>query len=117
MVGAKCGTMVDETTMNRRNASTPSPPNGIAKDIGELTRGIVSLAELQFELFRIDCREGLIRMLAPVATLLVAGIVAVGTAPIALIVTSTCLPRSAPYNNSGWWGRREFECGSASELI
>jgi len=46
--------MVGETTMNRRNGSTPSPPNGVAKGLGKLTHDIVSLAELEFELFRID---------------------------------------------------------------
>ena len=87
--------MVGETTMNRRNGSTPSPPNGVAKDMGELTHDIMSLAELQFELFRIDCREGLKRMLVPVAMLLVAGIVAVGTVPIALIFIAEFLAQSA----------------------
>ena len=87
--------MVGETTMNRHNGSTPSPPNGVAKDMGELTHDIMSLAELQFELFRIDCREGLKRMLVPVAMLLVAGIVAVGTVPIALILVAEFLVQTA----------------------
>ena len=87
--------MVGETTMNRRNGSTPSPPNGVAKDMGELTYDIVSLAELQFELIRIDCREGLKRILVPVAMLLVAGIVAVGTVPIALIFIAEFLTQAA----------------------
>ena len=87
--------MVGETTMNRRNGSTPSPPNGVAKDMGELANDIVSLAELQFELLRIDCREGLKRMLVPVAMLLVAGIVAVGTVPIALIFIAEFLTQAA----------------------
>jgi hypothetical protein len=87
--------MVGETTMNRRNGSTPSPPNGVAKDMGELTHDIVSLAELQFELFRIDCREGLKRMLIPVTMLLFAGIVALGTVPIALILVAEFLVQTA----------------------
>jgi hypothetical protein len=87
--------MVGETTMNRRNGSTPSPPNGVAKGMGELTHDIVSLAELQFELFRSDCREGLKRMLIPVALLLVAGIVAAGTVPIALILVAEFLAQAA----------------------
>ncbi len=87
--------MVGETTMNRRNGSTPSPPNGVAKGMGELTHDIVSLAELQFELFRIDCRDGLKRMLVPVALLLVAGIVAAGTVPIALILLAELLVQGA----------------------
>ena len=87
--------MVGETSMNRRNGSTPSPPNGVAKDVGELTHDIVSLAELQFELFRIDCREGFKRMLVPVAVLLVAGVVALGTVPIALILVAEFLAQAA----------------------
>jgi hypothetical protein len=87
--------MVGETTMNRRNGSTPSPPNGVAKDMGELTHDIVSLAELQFELFRIDCREGLKQMLIPVALLLLAGIVTLGTVPIALILVAEILVQTA----------------------
>ena len=87
--------MVGETIMNRRNGSTLSPPNEVAKGMGELTHDIVSLAELQFELFRIDCREGIKRMLIPVALLLVAGIVAVGTVPIALLFIVELLTQAA----------------------
>ena len=87
--------MVGETIMNRRNGSTLSPPNGVAKDMGELTHDIVSLAELQLDLFKIDFREGSKRMLVPVALLLVAGIVAVGTVPIALILVAEFLAQAA----------------------
>jgi hypothetical protein len=87
--------MVGETIMNRRNGSTLSPPNGGAKGMGELTNDIVSLAELQFELFRIDCREGIKRMLIPGALLLFAGIVAVGTVPIALMLIAGLLTQAA----------------------
>jgi len=68
---------------------------GSPRAMGELTHDIVSLAELQFELFRIDCREGLIRMLIPVALLLFAGMVAVGTVPIALILIAELLTQAA----------------------
>ena len=81
--------------MNQRNGSTPAPPNGIAKDMGELTHDIVSLAELQFELFRNDCRGGLKGLLLPVALLLVAGTVAVGTVPMALILLAELLVQAA----------------------
>ena len=87
--------MVGETTMNRRNGSTRSTPNGLAKNMGKLTHDIVSLAEFQFELFRSDCREGFKRMLVPIAMLLVAGTVAVGTVPIALILIAELLVQSA----------------------
>ena len=87
--------MVGETTMNRCNGSTQSPPNGVAKDMGELTHDIVSLAELQLELSRVDCREGLRRILIPVALLLFAGIMAVGTVPITLILVAELLVQTA----------------------
>ena len=87
--------MLGKTIMNRCNGSTQSSPNGVAKGMGELTHDIVSLAELQFELFRIDCREGIRRILIPVALLLFAGIVAVGTVPIALILVAEFLTQTA----------------------
>ena len=74
--------------MNRHIGSNPSPPNGVAKDVRELAHDILSLAELEYELFKIDCREGRKQMLITVALLLAAGMVAVGTVPIALILVA-----------------------------
>ena len=79
--------------MSRHNGSVP--PNGVAKSMGELMHDIASLTELQFELFRIDCREGLKRLLIPVTLLLLAGIVAVGTVPVALILIAEVLAQVA----------------------
>ena len=87
--------MVGETIMNRCNGSTQSPPSGVAKGMGELAHDIVSLVELQLELFRVDCRNGLRRILIPVALLLFAGIVALGTVPIVLILLAEFLTQSA----------------------
>jgi hypothetical protein len=81
--------------MNQRNGSAPAPPNGVAKDMGELTHDIVSLAELQFELFRNDCRAGINGLLIPFALLLFAGIVATGTVPVALIFLAEILAQVA----------------------
>jgi len=71
--------------MKQRNGSSNVPPNRVAKDMGQLTYDIMSLAELQFELFRNDCRAGMRGLLVPVAMLLLATIVAVGSVPLALI--------------------------------
>ena len=77
-----CGTihrnhtrMVGETTMNRRNGSTPRAERG-RQGHGRIDADIVWLAELQFELFRIDCRKGRKGMMIPVTLLLLAAIVA-----------------------------------------
>ena len=60
-----------------------------------MTHDIVSLAELQFELFRNDCRQGLRGLLIPVALLLLAGIVAAGSVPVALIFIAEILAQAA----------------------
>ena len=77
--------------MNLRNGSTAASPNGVAKDMGELTHDLISLAELQLELLRNDCREGSKGLLIPVALLLAAGIVALGTVPIVLFLMAELL--------------------------
>ncbi len=87
--------MVGETTMSQRNGSSTAPSDGVAKDVGELTHDIASLAELQFELFRNDCRNGMKRLLLPVVLLLLAGIVAAATVPVALIVVAELLTQAA----------------------
>ena len=95
--------MVGKTTMNLRNGSTAAPPNGVAKNMGELTHDVLSLAELQLELFRSDCRKGMKGLLVPVALLILAGIVAAGTVQVALfsLPSSSCKPPA-------YRGRRPF---------
>ena len=66
-----------------------------AKEMRGLAHDIVSLAELQFELFRIECRDGLKQILITVVLLVVAGIVAVGTVPIVLLLIVQLLVRVA----------------------
>lgn len=81
--------------MNLPNGSTADPSTGVAKDVGELTHDIVSLVELQFELFRNDCRGGLKGLLLPLALLLIAGMVAVGTASVTLLLLAEFLVQAA----------------------
>jgi hypothetical protein len=87
--------MVGETTMSQRNGSTAAPHNGVAQDVGELTHDILSLAELQFELFRTDCRKGLKGLLVPIALLLLAIVVAAAAVPVVLICTAELLVQAA----------------------
>jgi hypothetical protein len=96
--------MVGETTMNRHNGSIPAPPNGVAKGMVELTHDIRSLVELQIGLFRKDCRDALKRLLIPVTMLLLAGIVAAATVPIALIRVGHVFERSrAEFTRNMTW--------------
>ena len=59
--------------------------------MGDLTHDIVSLAELQYELVRNDYRAGMKGLLTPVVLLLGAGIVALGTVPVALLLMAEIL--------------------------
>ncbi len=84
--------------MNLHNESTPAPPNGVAKDMGELTSDVMSLAKLQWELFTTDCRTGMKSLLTPVVLLLAAGLVAFGTVPVVLLVMAETLVRVAGFS-------------------
>ena len=81
--------------MSGTNGSTASPPRAVAKSMGELTQDIVALAELQFELLRIDSREGFKRMLIPLGLFLAAAAVAVGSVPVALVFLAALLVQAA----------------------
>ena len=85
--------MVGQTKMNRRNGATP--PRAVANSVGELMHDMVSLAELQCELFRIDCREGMRQVLIPCALLLFAGTLAAGSVTIGLICLAQLLVQLA----------------------
>jgi hypothetical protein len=77
------------------NGLDPAAPNGVAKDMGELTHDVVSLVELQFELFRSDCRDGLKGLLLPIGLLLFAGLVTLGTVPLGLLLLAEILVQVA----------------------
>jgi hypothetical protein len=59
--------------------------------MGDLTHDLVSLAEMQFELVRNDYRAGMKGLLVPVVLLLGAGIVALGTVPVTLLLMAEIL--------------------------
>ena len=77
--------------------TTPSPPNGVTKGMAELMHDTMSLAEVQFALFKIDGRDGLKRMLIPGALLLFAGMVTAGSVPIALLLMAEVLAEAPVY--------------------
>lgn len=96
--------MVGETTMNMHNESDPAPPDGVAKDVAELTHDVVALAELQYELFRSDYRQGVQGLLISVALLLISGIVAAGTVPMLLLVMAEFLVQTAGLSRAAAYG-------------
>ena len=99
MRGNRIG-MVGQANMKRSNGSSRLPNDGVTRGMGELAHDILTLAELKFDLFSIDCRDGLKRMLVALALLLAATIVAAATVPIAWTATivETYTPRSATFS-------------------
>jgi hypothetical protein len=81
--------------MNLRNESTAAPPDGVAHDMGKLTGDVMSLARLQWELFTTDCRTGMTGLLTPVVLLLGAGLTALGTVPVVLLLMAEVLVQVA----------------------
>ena len=77
--------------MSQTNGSTQSPPKAVAKNMGEVLHDLVSLLELQIELFKIDVRDAFKRLAIPVALLLLAAVVAIGTIPVALLCVAAAI--------------------------
>jgi hypothetical protein len=83
--------MVDQENMNHSSQTVEPPPKAAAENIGEAIRDIVSLVELQADLFRADTRES-IRGLAGSAFLLgLAAALGAGTVPVALLFIAEAL--------------------------
>ena len=78
--------MVDQANMSRTNGAAQSPPNTVAKNMGEVLHDIVALVELQAELFKIDIRESITRLAFPAVLVLAGTAIAVGTIPVALLM-------------------------------
>lgn len=83
--------MVDQANMTQTDGSTQSPPRAAAENVGEITNDIVSLAELQVKLCKLDTREAVGRLGAPAALLVVAAAVALGTIPVVLLLIAEAL--------------------------
>jgi hypothetical protein len=83
--------MISETDMRRSNGFTDVPLREVKHDMGEITRDVVTLAELQAELFRLDAREAAARLMAPLVLIGSAAAVALGTVPVVLACIAEAL--------------------------
>jgi hypothetical protein len=83
--------MDHQAKVSERNGSPSTTTNGLAQDVGEFAHNVLTLAELQAQLFASDVQECSQRVLVP-ALVLVAGI-ALGLAcfPIALVAVALLL--------------------------
>lgn len=77
--------------MSRSNGFTAAPLQKMKREVGEVTRDVVTLAELQVELFRLDAREATTRLVAPLVLMASAAAVGLGTVPVALAFVAEAL--------------------------
>jgi len=94
--------MADQTKIEERNGS----PAGLARDVGEFAYDVLTLAELQGQLFVADARECSQKVLAPGLALL--GGVALGLAalPIALVAVALWLKETFAISYAAGFLRR-----------
>jgi uncharacterized membrane protein YqjE len=81
--------MGHQTKINERNGSPQTAPKALARDVGEFAHDVLTLAELQAQLFVTDARECRRRALVP--GLLLVGGVALGLSCIPFALAALAL--------------------------
>jgi uncharacterized membrane protein YqjE len=76
--------MDHQTTINEQNGSPQTTPRAMARDVGEFAHGVLTLAELQAQLFAADVQECSRRVLVPGLVLLCGAVLGLACLPIAL---------------------------------
>ena len=117
--------MSGQTTMNGRH-SVESPAAGVGRNVAGLTHDLISLAELQTQLVMVDVREGTAKCLLPIALMVGAVLLALGTMPVVLLGIGWALVNLAGFSEggafllvsvlalavaagSGWWSVRKLQ--------
>jgi hypothetical protein len=109
--------MVDQETVTGDGglSSSPagphltSPPTG---GVDGIMHPLISLVELQAELFRIDVRDGVVRLLTPLILLALAGAVGLATCCVALFLIAELLVDLGGFSRGG-----AFAIAAAAGLI
>jgi len=71
--------------MSENNGKTHFPPRRVARNVSHVAHDIVTLAELQTELLKVDSGQFLDKAAKPILLLGLAAVVALGVVPVALI--------------------------------
>src|SRR5688572_5913699 len=95
--------MVDQADvkpMNGRNDNGRSelPPRAVARSTGEFLHDVTTLAELQGKLLLVDCKQGLSKLIMPIALLVLGIVIALGCVPIALAALAITLVQAAEFS-------------------
>jgi uncharacterized membrane protein YqjE len=83
--------MVREAQMNDRHASGESPQRIVARNFRELLGDVLTLGELQWQLFRVDLEQCKASAVAPLAVLAAGGVLLLSCVPVALVTLAICL--------------------------
>jgi len=70
--------------MSEHNGSTGFPPQAVARNVSEFARNVITLAELQSELLKVDAQESLKKLIAPVVLLVTTVVIILGCVPVLL---------------------------------
>jgi hypothetical protein len=76
--------MVDQATLKSSNGRGVSPPRAVAKSAAELLHDVLTLAELQGQLLKVDCQSGLRKLIVPAICLAFGTVLALCCVPLAL---------------------------------
>jgi len=86
--------MVAETQMNSTNGS-PTPPQAVARNTGELLADAMTLAELQGKLLALDVQDDLRKFIAPLVMLVTGAVLGLSCLPVALVTIALGLVAGA----------------------
>ncbi len=80
--------------MSRTNGFTAAAKD-VKRGMGDVVHDVLALTELQAELFRLDAREAVTRLVAPIVLLAAAGAIALGTIPVLVLLLAKVLVAAA----------------------
>lgn len=89
----------DVTATNGRNEGRAElPTRAVARSTGEFLHDVTTLAELQGKLLVVDCKQGLSKLVVPIALLVLGLVMALGCVPIALAALAITLVEAADFS-------------------
>jgi hypothetical protein len=92
--------MVDQATLKSTNGRGDSPPRAVAKSAAELLHDVLTLAELQGKLLKVDCQNGLRKLIVPTVCLAFGAVLALCCVPLALTAIALGLAETTALTHS-----------------
>jgi hypothetical protein len=94
--------MVDQAdvkpTNGRDEGRSELPPRAVARSTGEFLHDVTTLAELQGKLLLVESKQGLTKLVMPIALLVLGVVIALGCVPIALAALAITLVQAAEFS-------------------